>query len=185
MSDRGLATRFLASAAEQSCTIHEPVGAGEAAAFVAARAAAIGGLVALGSTEPALPTDSVHDALAAASITPLTTAAGDWRDRIPDATVGVTGACVAVANLGIFAVAAGPGCPRAVSLLPETHVCIVAESAVVETLADGLARVAAAGPLPSALLWIGGPSRTGDLEMITTLGVHGPRAVELVIVAGT
>jgi len=39
----------------------------------------------------------------------------------------------------------------------------------------------AAGALPSALTWIGGPSRTGDLEMITTLGVHGPRAVEVVL----
>jgi L-lactate dehydrogenase complex protein LldG len=36
--------------------------------------------------------------------------------------------------------------------------------------------------MPSALTWIGGPSRTGDLEMITTLGVHGPRAVEIVLI---
>ena len=41
----------------------------------------------------------------------------------------------------------------------------------------------AAGELPSALSWIGGPSRTADLEMITTLGVHGPRAVEVVLVS--
>ncbi len=51
------------------------------------------------------------------------------------------------------------------------------------TFADAIARVAA-GPLPSALTWIGGPSRTGDLEMIQTLGVHGPAAVEVVLVAG-
>jgi len=95
--------------------------------------------------------------------------------------VGVTVARVAVAELGVFSVEAGQRRPRSVSLLPETHVCVVAAHDVVDTFADALARVAAAA-LPSALLWIGGPSRTGDLEMITTLGVHGPRAVEIVVV---
>ena len=52
---------------------------------------------------------------------------------------------------------------------------------IVPTLAEAMATIAA-GEMPSALTWIGGPSRTGDLEMITTLGVHGPRAVEVVLV---
>ena len=49
-----------------------------------------------------------------------------------------------------------------------------------DNVADAVTRVAS-GPLPSALTWVGGPSRTGDLEMIQTLGVHGPAAVEVVL----
>ena len=60
------------------------------------------------------------------------------------------------------------------------HVCVLRASDIVPAFADAVASFA--GTLPSALTWIGGPSRTGDLEMITTLGVHGPTVVEVVIV---
>lgn len=177
--------RFRAATAEQSCTTHE-CAPNRVAALIAERCAALGGLVALSDTEPALATADLVDALRGAGVELLLADDPDWRSRIPAAAIGVTTACVAVAELGVFAVAAGVGCPRAVSLLPETHICVVTADSVVETFADGLARVAegepAAAGLPSALLWIGGPSRTGDLEMIVTLGVHGPRAVEIVVV---
>jgi L-lactate dehydrogenase complex protein LldG len=77
-------------------------------------------------------------------------------------------------------VIAAPHVPRAISLLPPVHVCVLRASDVVPDLAGAIASFA--GSLPSALTWIGGPSRTGDLEMITTLGVHGPTVVEVVIV---
>ncbi|HWS46659.1 MAG TPA: LUD domain-containing protein, partial [Acidimicrobiia bacterium] len=68
-------------------------------------------------------------------------------------------------------------------LVPPAHVCVVRTADVVDTLADALARLAAtASDLPSALTFVGGPSRTGDLEMILTLGVHGPRTVDVVLV---
>lgn len=97
----------------------------------------------------------------------------------------MTGAALGVAATGSLLLAAGPRSPRAVSLLPAVHVCLVCASDVVADLASAFASLpaGAAGP-PSALTWIGGPSRTGDLEMRTTIGVHGPRVVDVVIVDG-
>ena len=66
--------------------------------------------------------------------------------------------------------------------MPHTHLCVLRVADVVPTLADAFAQVAERG-VPSAMSWISGPSRTGDLEMILTLGVHGPRAVEVVLIA--
>ena len=62
------------------------------------------------------------------------------------------------------------------------HVCVLRVSDVVPEFADAIEQVATA-LLPSALIWVGGPSRTADLEMIQTLGVHGPKVVELVLVS--
>jgi L-lactate dehydrogenase complex protein LldG len=106
-----------------------------------------------------------------------------WITRLPDAAVGITGSRLAVAEPAAIALAAAPGSPRGTSLLPPAHVCVVRVADVMPTLADAMA-VIAAHELPSALTWIGGPSRTGDLEMITTLGVHGPRAVDVVLLDG-
>ncbi len=97
------------------------------------------------------------------------------------ADVGVTGARIAVADPAAIALAAAPGSPRATSLLPAHHICVVRVSQLVPTLADAFTQMQADG-LPSALTWIGGPSRTGDLEMVITLGVHGPRTVDVILV---
>jgi L-lactate utilization protein LutC len=105
-----------------------------------------------------------------------------WFARLPDAAIGITGSSLAVADPAAIALAAAPGSPRGTSLLPPAHVCVVRVVDVMATLEEAMARVAAQ-ELPSALTWIGGPSRTGDLEMVTTLGVHGPRAVEIVLLA--
>jgi L-lactate dehydrogenase complex protein LldG len=63
-------------------------------------------------------------------------------------------------------------------------VCLVATGTVVATIADAIARLGSLGPdgLPSAITWIGGPSRTSDLEMRPTFGIHGPKTVEVVLV---
>ena len=106
--------------------------------------------------------------------------APDWRDALPNATVGLTGAALAVTEPAAIALVAGPHVPRATSLLPPVHICVLRASDIVPAFADAVSSFA--GTLPSALTWIGGPSRTGDLEMITTLGVHGPTIVEVVIV---
>jgi len=98
--------------------------------------------------------------------------------------VGITGSFCAIAETGTLMLLSGPGTPGTVSLLPETHVAIVAASRIVPGMEEGwnLAR-AECGELPRAVSFISGPSRTGDIEQTIVLGAHGPYRVHIVIVA--
>ena len=122
----------------------------------------------------------------------------DWRGaglaleaRVPrrenggDDPVGVTGAFAAIAETGTLMVVSGPDTPASTSLLPETHVAIVAAGCIVAHMEEAwdLAR-AAFGQLPRAVNFISGPSRTGDIEQQLVLGAHGPYRVHIVIVRG-
>ena len=75
----------------------------------------------------------------------------------------------------------GPGRSRAVSLLPPVHVAIVRRGDLRASLGDFLreARDAMAGAASCTV--VTGPSRTADIELTLTLGVHGPGAVIVVI----
>jgi L-lactate utilization protein LutC len=148
-----------------ACVVHGPVAPDGARDLVIERARALGPAAALNAD---VPIDRLADRLT------LT----DPRN----ADVGITGSHIAVAEPAAIALAASPGSPRATSLVPPAHIVVVPVDRLVPTLADAFARVVV-DPLPSALTWIGGPSRTGDLEMILTLGVHGPRVVEVVLLA--
>ena len=127
-----------------------------------------------------IPIAGLIDALRARDGGVLTPSEAGWHDRIATVALGITGSSLAVAEPAAFALRAGPGAPRATSLLPPAHVCVVPVGALVPTLAEAFDRIT---ELPSALTWVGGPSRTGDLEMIITLGVHGPRTVDVVLLA--
>ncbi len=99
--------------------------------------------------------------------------------------VGITGSFCAIAETGTLMLLSGPDTPGSVSLLPETHVAVVAASRIVPGMEEGwnLAR-AERGELPRAVSFISGPSRTGDIEQTIVLGAHGPYRVHIVIVAG-
>lgn len=168
---------------ENSCVVHE-VGRRDAPAAIVDRVIerARGGVVAVAPADPLVAELALVAAMRDRDVTLLLPDAPDWTDALPNATVGLTGAALAVTEPAALAVVAAPHVPRAISLLPPVHVCVVRASDIVPDLAGAIASFA--GALPSALTWIGGPSRTGDLEMITTLGVHGPTVVEVVIVDG-
>jgi L-lactate dehydrogenase complex protein LldG len=95
--------------------------------------------------------------------------------------VGVTGAALAIETPAALGLAARAGVPRATSLVPPVHVCVVQATDIHPTFAEAVTALATT-ELPSALTWIGGPSRTSDLEMVQTLGIHGPRAVDVIVV---
>jgi L-lactate dehydrogenase complex protein LldG len=97
------------------------------------------------------------------------------------ADLGLTGAVAAIAATGSIVLDASVAQRRAAGLLPPVHVCVVAEERIVATPADVLHPLS--NGLPSSLVLVGGPSRTGDVEQILTLGVHGPRHVHVVLVA--
>jgi L-lactate dehydrogenase complex protein LldG len=64
----------------------------------------------------------------------------------------------------------------------------VFEGTMVEDLAEALGRllpVPGSTALPSNLVWVSGPSRSADLELVLTIGVHGPASVDVIVVEGT
>jgi L-lactate dehydrogenase complex protein LldG len=99
----------------------------------------------------------------------------------------VTGCSVAIARTGTILLRhAGADGRRALTLIPDYHLCVVFAGQVVETVPEGLARAWAGSEpgSPRLLTTISGPSATADIEMTRIKGVHGPRTLDVVLVDG-
>jgi len=107
------------------------------------------------------------------------------RPAVDSDQVGISGCFCAIAETGTLMLLSGPDSPATVSLLPETHIAIVKTARLVRTMEDAFALMRAEhGPVPRAINFISGPSRTGDIEQTIVLGAHGPCRVHLVLVGG-
>jgi L-lactate dehydrogenase complex protein LldG len=99
-----------------------------------------------------------------------------------DVSDGVmTGCSLAIASTGTIVLrhTAGEG-RRALTLIPDYHLCVVRSSQVVQTVPVAMRQLAALAP--ALLTTISGPSATADIEMTRIRGVHGPRTLDVVIV---
>ena len=181
----GRLERFRAAMTDNSARVHGPFPADAAGAVAAdlARVRARGRAVAVSIADPLVARLALPARLAAAGVEVLLPDDPSWREALASAGAGVTGATFGLAATGTVGVPCGPGSPRATSLVPPAHVCLVRSADVVEDLAEALARLSTLPEaLPSGLAWVSGPSRSADLELTLTLGVHGPASVDVVLV---
>ena len=95
--------------------------------------------------------------------------------------VGLTGALAAIADTGTIVLASGPGRCRLASLLPPVHVAIVSQRTLYPSLPSCLAAHPGLVAEASNVVLVTGPSRTADIEMTLTHGVHGPREVHVIV----
>jgi L-lactate utilization protein LutC len=100
----------------------------------------------------------------------------------PDPTLraGVTRAVCGLADTGSILIVDGEGQPLLASLLPAVHIAVLHKSDILPSLADALALPII--PRSKAAVVITGPSRTADIEMSLTIGMHGPGALYVFLV---
>lgn len=128
----------------------------------------------------AVPTDVPTDWLAGYAgqlhrdAPPLSPAELDGLDAV------LTGCAVAVADTGTIILDAGPAQGRrALTLVPDRHICVIRTDQIVGLLPEALTRLDPRAPQT----WISGPSATSDIELNRVEGVHGPRRLEVVLVS--
>ncbi len=97
----------------------------------------------------------------------------------PALLVGITKAICGLADTGSILEADGEGSPLHASLLPEIHIAVLSKSNILSSLPDAmkLPQVKEA----NAAVFITGPSRTADIEMTLTIGVHGPKEIHVFV----
>lgn len=99
--------------------------------------------------------------------------------------VSVTPCLAAVAETGSLVLASGAESPTTLNFLPETHIVVLYESQLVRHVDDIFPALRAMDPMPRAINFVTGPSRTADIEQTLEIGAHGPRRMHVLLIAGS
>lgn len=110
------------------------------------------------------------------------------KEEMAEADIGITEADFGIADTGTLVLIANEKQPRSVSLIPPIHVAILHSDVILEKMEDvfvifknSLDETGSIAKLTSCITFITGPSRTGDIELNITLGVHGPKELFVLI----
>jgi L-lactate dehydrogenase complex protein LldG len=95
------------------------------------------------------------------------------------ADLGITGAGYGLADTGTLVLLASEVEGRLASLLPPVHLAVITADQIVADLTELFFRLTQ--PPSSCLTFITGPSRTADIELTLTVGVHGPKELHVVV----
>jgi L-lactate dehydrogenase complex protein LldG len=164
LTTEGIVEAFCENVAEYRATVHR-IAAGELVATVRTLLAGVERIgVPVGF--PELGIDVIEDDT-------LSIAQLDALDAV------VTGSALAIADTGTIVLDSGPRSGRrALTLVPDHHVCIVREQDVVPSVPDASAALDPTRPIT----FVSGPSATSDIELERVGGVHGPRTLEVFVV---
>jgi L-lactate utilization protein LutC len=183
-----LAEAILEALARRRATGAAVAAAGAAAAAVAA-ADGWGVERALLADDPLLDELGIPAAMAAGGREALRWPEGrgaGWRELLglegPELTLGVTVPALGVAERGTLVLASSPGHGRSVDVVSMYHLAVLPASRLRPTLAEALVETYAGGRAPSAVSLVSAPSRTSDIEKISTLGAHGAKGLHLLVV---
>ncbi len=102
--------------------------------------------------------------------------------QLAAASAGLTGALGGLADTGTLVVASGPARPRLASLLPPMHIALLPIARLYPDLPSFLDAHPGVTRAGSNVVLITGPSRSSDIEFTPTLGVHGPKALHVVLI---
>jgi L-lactate dehydrogenase complex protein LldG len=162
LSREGIVDQFCANVAEYRATVHRAEDVGAAVRAILGAGKRVG--VPAGFMDLGLPVVE-DDGLSVAEL--------DALDAI------VTGCAVAIADTGTIVLVSGPASGRrALTLVPDHHVCIVRERDIVASVPDAIAALGHDAPVT----FVSGPSATSDIELDRVEGVHGPRVLDVVVV---
>jgi len=103
-------------------------------------------------------------------------------ERLERAAAVATGCALGIAATGTIVLDAGEAQGRrALTLIPDHHICVIFADQIVDTVPQAFAALNPAHPLT----FISGPSATSDIELERVEGVHGPRTLDVLVVAAT
>ena len=96
--------------------------------------------------------------------------------------VSLTGATAAIAETGTLVLSgAGPEGRRAMTLIPDAHICVLDANQIMETVPEALRALGRQASAGRPLTLISGPSATSDIELQRVEGVHGPRELTVIV----
>jgi L-lactate dehydrogenase complex protein LldG len=103
------------------------------------------------------------------------------KDDMAKADIGITEVDYAIAETGTIVLIANERQPRSVSLIPPIHIAVMKSNTILGNLDELFFLVKNSSQPTSCMTFITGPSRTADIELNLTLGVHGPKELYVLI----
>ena len=133
---------------------------------------------------PAIPLGAALEANWDSDLPPLvgyTQDVEECKEQLFALDAGITSTRGAVADVGALILWPDANEPRLLSLAPAVHIAVLEAAHIHDSLADAIVRERWAEGMPTNVLLISGPSKTADIELVLTFGVHGPKELIVLI----